>query len=651
MIVLRRLLIPPLLVVFIVFIFPLILLVYARAVLLDSEFYMKNYTDTNISDRVYNTILPILIDETLPGQLKGENYDINDDVYRIITKTIPSSWVDQIVLSTLQEFIPYLTGINDQASVYLDVKTLTDQLMIELKNDEFKKDIYTAVTETTIEDLSIRVKNAEDLPLGINLERSDIELLITSLLYYQWYETTYDSTLDTTYDYLSGETETFDLNIKIKNNIRQVLDPFKQLLQEQNVYNLAIDKAGSLIVSQFDLNSFNLPEGVAFNNEFSLNANSDSFSSNLDQDIINEIGDDLVDQIYLYLIGKSNSMEIEIDIKDLTPKINQLIIKEVENQLDSTIEQLPICSTEVTLGLLSQNIDTIPNCYPQKLSSLPDSMELRFILAILSIDFDDLYIYDKMLEDSIKDIKSSLLQEVQSILNNNIPTNYVFTEEELRSYLSPTQLMLIEEIRLWSIDGLNFDDEYLNQFYISRRGYENSVESEENHIEKIQNIIRSGYTVTEKDLLPHLDTYLNTNLVREIIKSTGDRYIKIILYTLACIFIIAIGIIGGQTWYGRLGWSAIPILITSVVTFSILNGGYTFFLKNLILEAFIQSAESANLKAIKLTYLELGDVSLIILDGLLSDINRILLPAMLISFALVANAVIIHSRKLKRNKK
>ena len=243
MIVLRRLLIPPLLVVFIVFIFPLILLVYARAVLLDSDFYMKNYTNTNISDRVYNTILPILIDETLPGQLKGENYDIKDDVYRIITKTIPSSWVDQIVLSTLQEFIPYLTGINDQASVYLDVKTLTDQLMIELKNDEFKKDIYTAVTETTIEDLSIRVKNAEELPLGINLERSDIELLITSLLYYQWYETTYDSTLDTTYDYLSGETETFDLNIKIKNNIREVLDPFKQILQRQNVYSIALDKA------------------------------------------------------------------------------------------------------------------------------------------------------------------------------------------------------------------------------------------------------------------------------------------------------------------------------------------------------------------------------------------------------------------------
>ena len=344
-------------------------------------------------------------------------------------------------------------------------------------------------------------------------------------------------------------------------------------------------------------------------------------------------------------------MEISIDMKELTPLINQLIMEEVERQLDSTIAQLPICSTEVTLALLSQNIDTIPNCYPQKLASLPDSMELRFILAILSIDFDDLYIYDKMLEDSIIDIKSSLLQEVQSILNNNIPTNYVFTEEELKSHLSPTQLMFIEEIRLWSIDGLSFDDEYLNQFYISLRGYENSVESQENHIEKIQNIIRSGYTVTEKDLRPHLDTYLNTNLVREIIKSTGDRYIKIILYTLAIIFIIAIGILGGQTWYGRLGWGAIPILITSVVTFSILNGGYTFFLKNLITQSFIQAANSANLKALELTYTELGDVSLKILDGLLSDINKILLPTMLISFALVANAVIIHSRKLKRDKK
>tara|TARA_Y100000814_G_scaffold264321_1_gene216974 strand:- start:9943 stop:11898 length:1956 start_codon:yes stop_codon:yes gene_type:complete len=651
MIVLRRLLIPPLLVVFIVFIFPLILLVYARAILLDSDFYMKNYTDTNISDRVYNTILPTLIDETLPGQLKGENYDIKDDVYRIITNTIPSSWVDQIVLSTLQEFIPYLTGIKDQASVYLDVNTLTDQLMIELKNDEFKKDIYTAVTETTVEDISARVKNAEELPLGINLEESDIELLITSLLYYKWYESTYDTTLDTTYDYFSGETETFDLNIKIKNNIREVLVPFKGILQEQNVYSIALDKAGNLIVSQFDLNSFNLPEGVAFNDEFSLNANSESLTSNLDQDIVNEIGDDLVDQIYLYLIGQSESMEISIDMKELTPLINQLIMEEVERQLDSTIEQLPICSTEVTLALLSQNIDTIPNCYPQKLASLPDSMELRFILAILSIDFDDLYIYDKMLEDSIIDIKSSLLQEVQSILNNNIPTNYVFTEEELKSHLSPTQLMFIEEIRLWSIDGLSFDDEYLNQFYISLRGYENSVESQENHIEKIQNIIRSGYTVTEKDLRPHLDTYLNTNLVREIIKSTGDRYIKIILYTLAIIFIIAIGILGGQTWYGRLGWSAIPILITSVITFSILNGGYTFFLKNLITQSFIQAANSANLKALELTYTELGDVSLKILDGLLSDINKILLPTMLISFALVANAVIIHSRKLKRDKK
>ena len=92
MIVLRRLLIPPLLVVFVVFIFPLILLVYTRAVLLDSEFYTKNYTDMNISDRVYTNILPILIDETIPGQLKGENYDIKDDVYRILTNILDLIW-------------------------------------------------------------------------------------------------------------------------------------------------------------------------------------------------------------------------------------------------------------------------------------------------------------------------------------------------------------------------------------------------------------------------------------------------------------------------------------------------------------------------------------------------------------------------------
>ena len=650
MIVLRRLLIPPLLVVFVVFIFPLILLVYARAVLLDSEFYMKNYTNTNISDRVYNNILPTLIDETLPGQLKGDNYNIKDDVYRILTNTIPSTWVDQIVLMTLSEFIPYLTGINDHASVYLDVKKITDQLVIELNNNEFKTDIYNAVTHATVEDISIRVKNAEELPLGINLEKSDVELLITSLLYYKWYESTYDTTLDTAYNYLSGETETFELNIKIKNNIREVLEPFKQLLQEQNVYNVAIDKAGGLILSQFDLNSFDLPEGVAFNNEFSLTENSENLSSNLDQNIVNQIGDDLVDQIYLYLIGKSKTMDIEIDIKELTPVINQLILKEVEKQLDYTIEQLPICSTEVTLSLLSQTIDTIPNCYPQKLATLPDSIELRLILAVLSIDFDDLYIYDKMLEDSILDIKKSILQEVESILNNNIPTNYVFTEDELNSYLSPIQLALIEEIRLWTIDGLNFDEEYLNQFYIGLRGYGDSIESQENHLEKIRNIISSGYTVTEKDLRPHLDTYLNTNLVRKIIKSTGDRYIKIILYILAVLFIISIGILGGQTWYGRLGWSAIPILITSVVTFATLNGAYSFFLKNLITQAFTQSAQSANLKAIELTYNELNDVSLTIIDGFLADINTILVPFILISFGLIANAVIIHNRKIKKIK-
>ncbi|MQG50362.1 MAG: hypothetical protein FI695_00090 [SAR202 cluster bacterium] len=650
MIVLRRLLIPPLLVVFVVFIFPLILLVYARAVLLDSEFYMKNYTNTNISDRVYNNILPTLIDETLPGQLKGDNYNIKDDVYRILTNTIPSTWVDQIVLMTLSEFIPYLTGINDHASVYLDVKKITDQLVIELNNNEFKTDIYNAVTHATVEDISIRVKNAEELPLGINLEKSDVELLITSLLYYKWYESTYDTTLDTAYNYLSGETETFELNIKIKNNIREVLEPFKQLLQEQNVYNVAIDKAGGLILSQFDLNSFDLPEGVAFNNEFSLTENSENLSSNLDQNIVNQIGDDLVDQIYLYLIGKSKTMDIEIDIKELTPVINQLILKEAEKQLDYTIEQLPICSTEVTLSLLSQTIDTIPNCYPQKLATLPDSIELRLILAVLSINFDDLYIYDKMLEDSILDIKTSILQEVESILNNNIPTNYVFTEDELNSYLSPVQLALIEEIRLWTIDGLNFDEEYLNQFYIGLRGYGDSIESQENHLEKIRNIISSGYTVTEKDLRPHLDTYLNTNLVRKIIKSTGDRYIKIILYILAVLFIISIGILGGQTWYGRLGWSAIPILITSVVTFATLNGAYSFFLKNLITQAFTQSAQSANLKAIELTYNELNDVSLTIIDGFLADINTILVPFILISFGLIANAVIIHNRKIKKIK-
>ena len=101
---------------------------------------------------------------------------------------------------------------------------------------------------------------------------------------------------------------------------------------------------------------------------------------------------------------------------------------------------------------------------------------------------------------------------------------------------------------------------------------------------------------------------------------------------------------------GRLGWSAIPILITSVVTFATLNGAYSFFLKNLITQAFTQSAQSANLKAIELTYNELNDVSLTIIDGFLADINTILVPFIMISFGLIANAVIIHNRKIKKIK-
>ena len=143
MIVLRRLLIPPLLVIFIVFLFPLMLFTYVHSVLLDSDFYVENYTNTNLSERFYNNILPVLIDDTLPGQLVGENYDLSDDVHRILIKTIPRIWVDKVILSMLESFIPYLTGVNDTASVHLDIKTLTDQLIIELKSDDFKKDIYT----------------------------------------------------------------------------------------------------------------------------------------------------------------------------------------------------------------------------------------------------------------------------------------------------------------------------------------------------------------------------------------------------------------------------------------------------------------------------------------------------------------------------
>jgi len=650
MIVLRRLLIPPLLVIFIVFLFPLMLFTYVHSVLLDSEFYVTNYTSTNLSERFYNNILPNLMDDTLPGQLVGENYDLSDDVHRILIKTIPRSWVDKFILATLQSFIPYLTGVNDSASVHLDIKTLTDQLIIELKNDDFKKDIYTAVITSTVEDVHGRVKNAGELPLSIKLEKSDIELFITSLLYYQWYETNYDTTIDTAYAYLIGETEELELNILLKSNIGKVIDPFKQILRDQNVYSMVLDKAGISILSQFDLNSFDLPQGFLFNSDSLMFENIEGVGSSLDKKIVNNIGDDIVDQLYLYLIGKSKSLDVSIDMKELKPKLNQIITAEIEKQLESSISQLPVCDFETTLALLSQNITEIPDCYPGKLSSLPDSPEMRFMLSTLGIDFDKLYIYDKMLEEQIDTIKSSVLSELQVILNNNIPTNYVFSEQELKSYLSVNQINLIDQIRLWATTGLNFDQEYVNEFYVGLRGHEDTSESQENHIGKIQTLLASGYTITEKDLQPHLDSYLDTALVRKVIKLTGNIYINIALYTLAILSIITIGLLGGRTWYGRLGWGAIPTLITATIAFTFLNGGYSLYLKNVINQIINDAAKAANLKSLELVYTEIGDVGFLVINSFINNLNNILIPIIVISFLLFANAVIMHRRKLKQLK-
>ncbi|MDA0988049.1 MAG: hypothetical protein O2783_02695 [Chloroflexi bacterium] len=614
MIWLRRFLILPMGLVFVV-LFVLTLVIFRLSeTFLEPEFYKDELAKAGI----YNFALvdlptsgieelrskaPDFFSETLTENPLDTTGLTADDIVSSFGKILPPAWVQEQVEQVIDQAGGYITGESDSFEINVtaaervtatteEVKTLVRKALLhDLLFDEFvTPEIDKALSEEGT------------LPFNVSLTGEDLVAAVQRVAPEDWVKDQVDHALDEVTAYMVGDQDTFEIKVLLAERADIALDEIKILLMKANFFELLFDEVvdpmleGSL--SQFT----ELPFGVGITQQEISSALRELVPPSWLQEQV--LG--VIDEAGPYLVGRTDSFQAVIPLADRREVALTIIADLAESKLNALIEGLPECGIgQLPFQGLLPSLDELPQC-------IPAGFDAQTLMDILDIDFTG---------------------GVGEMIGSQIPDEVVYTETDLRQAIggdpASSNLDVLDNMREIIGQGWSYTEVDLR---------EDLGQDSTNVLDDVRAALSDGWTYSDVDFRENLadaegGAFLeNFDTFRE--QLARARNLRFLVYILWAVLLALIGVLGGRHWGSKIAWAAATLAISSIIVFIASGPVYNFIGQSKIDDLrvdLVQDMESPT----QLLAVEKGlDVVQMVADDFLGGIERSSLTLLVI--ALVA---------------
>ena len=254
----------------------------------------------------------------------------------------------------------------------------------------------------------------------------------------------------------------------------------------------------------------------------------------------------VVDDVGPYVAGETDTFEVVVPLDERKENAEAVIAALARIKAEGILSALPACGDGTAALQAMEHIrsGTLPDCAPAGLQQ--ETLDILLKSLFDNIDLDALirgFGYD-------------------------IPDRVVYTQEDLREALSDSggeeALEILDGIREAFRDGWTYTDEDLRADLTSDGGM-NDPEA----LEDVRELLRDGWTFTDADLRQSLREGGGEEAVEQLdnARNTLDSnwLSPIRLFLLWALLLVAIGFLGGRTWWSRLAWAAAVLSISAAV--------------------------------------------------------------------------------------
>ena len=334
----------------------------------------------------------------------------------------------------------------------------------------------------------------------------------------------------------------------------------------------------------------------------------------------------ILDNATPYLVGKTDEFTISINIEPNKEEAVSDLMALAEQKLNTKLADLPDCDTDEAVNILNNPVAGLPSCYPAD-PSLKQQMQ----------SFTRSYV-------------TTVISAVRPQIINTIPNSIDFDQNSLRQVVPAKALDSFDQGRDIVRDGYTFTEKDLENL-IKQGAGDNSW----NQVSKVRDSLSKGIQYNERDFRIHIETVTADggqtlsmlDQVRGILKLVHMFNMAVYIPTLLIAAIV--GFLGGRGWIQRLMWAAITMLVASILVYAIWGPVYSSIAEPILHVQIDQIASQASgqiapqfLATESLVVQQVTNIGKIAISKFISGISGTALITSILSLAIIVGCVVLN---------
>ena len=498
------------------------------------DFYTEQLQQADVYHFVYDDVLPAALEESGIGEDAGGVgvilSPLQPHLVDVVRQTLPAEWLQAQVEHVINEVVPYVWGETDTFRIDIQLKDRVVAGAGAIKNVLHREDIFPVMYEQLIQLVNSEVTSSEDGMLAmLAISEEEMGIMLRQVLPEDWLLEQIDRAVDEAVPYLTKEQAHFTLEIDITRPLDELEEVLVDFLSRKETYDSLFTEILAPALQQNLGEVIELPLGMELTDDEIIATAKDMLSLEWYRTLVN----DLVAQIFAYLRGPQDELELTISLADRKPEIAGALGRLADEKMESAFDSLPVCTGAHLLEFLSD-----PSL--ENILCRPADMSYQEFKELVGIDVGSL---------------------VQPLIELGLPDEWILTEADISQLLGGEEEdNILRQVRELVQEGLTFTEEDLSEI----------IGTDTVALEDVRQWIGDGLTFTEQDLRGLMgDSAGEPVATFEEVRSglgTAKKWINFI-WIVPFLLLIAMGTLGGRQWSSKLIWAAALLAVMSVIAF------------------------------------------------------------------------------------
>lgn len=514
------------------------------ATLYDPEFYKRHLAEQEVYSFVLGDLAAAAVDEvrdkpqdSLAEALPDNPFDAlglpTTDLVRSLNVVFPRDWVQQQMEGAIDQVVGYLNGEREELDVHLAIDERVPAASDELKSLIGRSRVHSVVLEHYVaaEVDEALAQGAE--PLGVRLDRDDVVAAIDGSVPEEWLSVHVNAAIDEVAAYMSSKQDSLRIHVPLYERADAAIEELNALYagSSQDSGQLADQIASELEAA--------LPPSVEFTFGVSLTAAevAGAVAPELSGPWLDEQAGLVVASAAPYIIGKTDDFRANISTvegrKASLAAVEALALERLQASLDALRE----CGRgEMPFGARAPMRNEMPRCLPQGSDT------------------------DAMLDTMDVDVAG----EVASLVGSEFPDSVEYTHEDLRLGMggeASSSVLAMDRLRILFSDGWTYTEADLLEDWTDEDG---------DAVDNLRTLLTDGWRLTQANLddLAYADddsASASDSLERVRSLPVGSAGLTLVAALVLIALLAAAGLLGGQTWRGRIAWASGTLAVTSLL--------------------------------------------------------------------------------------